>query len=116
MNKNKVKTPPKHPWIHREIHVITRTPLTPDYSLQLQTVVEQNWLSYGDLLCGDQVQSYRLRFTTNIVERLDKTIQPWSWMNGSTQLERDLEFLRGGFNLEDHFNEHPVTSLLSTTF
>ena len=139
MNKNKDKTPPKLPWIHREIHVITRTPLTPDYSLQRQTVVEQNWLSYGDLLCGDQVQSYRLRFTTNIVERLDKTIQPcsrliieqfrfrarkgrkereleikrfrlvgpdWSWMIGSTQLERDLEFLRGGSDLEDLFSEH----------
>ena len=148
MNKNKVKTPRKHPWIHREIHVITRTPLTPDYSLQRQTVVEQNWLSYGDLLCGDQVESYRLRFTTNTVERLDKTIQPcsrliieqfrfrsrkgrkereleikrfrvvghdWNWMNGSTQLERDIEFLRGGDDLEDLFNEHPMTSLLSTT-
>ena len=148
MSKNKVRTPRKHPWIHREIHVITRTPLTPDYSLQRQTVVEQNWLSYGDLLCGDQVESYRLRFTTNIVERLDKTIQPcsrliieqfrfrsrkgrkereleikrfrvvgpdWNWMIGSTQLERDIEFLRGGDDLEDLFNEHPVTSLLSTT-
>jgi hypothetical protein len=148
MNKNNAKKPPKHPWIHRELHVITRTPFTPDYSLQRESVVEQNWLTFGDLLCGDQVQSYRLRFTTNIEERLDKTIQPcsrliieqfrfrarkgrkereleikrfrlvgpdWSWMIGSTQLERDLGFLRGGSDLEDLFSEHPMTSLLSTT-
>ena len=148
MNKNNANKRPKHEWIHREIHVITRTPFTPDCSLQRETVVEQNWLTYGEVMCGDQVQGHPLRFTTSFGERLDKTIPPcsrliieqyrfrkrkgrdipeleikrfrvvgpeWSWMIGSTQLERDLEFLQGGSDLEDLFSEHPMTSLLSTT-
>jgi hypothetical protein len=148
MNKNNANERPKHLWITREIHVITRTPFTPDCSLQRDTVVEQNWLTYGEVMCGDQVQGHPLRFTTSFDERLDKTIPPcsrliieqyrirkrkgrdipelevkrfrvvgpdWSWIIGSTQLERDIEFLKGGSGLEDLFGEHSITSLFSTT-
>lgn len=146
MYKDKKKSA-KSQWKQCDLRVITRTTFTADHSLQRETVVEMNWLTFGDVLHADGASGYPLRFTTRTDERLDRQIPPgsrliieqcrfsdrkgnkereievkkfrivgpdWSWMIGSTQLERDIEFLRGGDDLEDLFNEHPMTSLLST--
>jgi hypothetical protein len=148
MHTDNRKKPKKSQWKQCDLRVITRTTFTADYSLQRETVVEMNWLTFGDVLYADSASGYPLRFTTSTDERLDRKIPPgsrliieqcrfsdrkgnkerelevkkfrivgpdWSWVIGSTQIERDIEFLRGGDDLEDLFNEHPVTSLLSTT-
>jgi hypothetical protein len=76
MSNSYEKKQPKNPWISTDLHVITRTVLKTDSSIRRNTFVEQNWIANCDLIYADQVDNYRIRFTTKIGERLDKTIQP----------------------------------------